>query len=139
MVNFKKMKPSKKILSMAVAVAILACSAVPVLAAENSLTEIPSNISYEQNTNVSAFSTQVTENDNGAMFNAGTTDIDQPSPYASGDLSAGKSSSGTVTAKTVSSGSGSVTYTVNASGNYSIYIGNPSTANVKFDVSYIVN
>lgn len=33
MLNFKKMKPSKKILSMAVAVAILACSAVPVLAA----------------------------------------------------------------------------------------------------------
>ena len=50
-----------------------------------------------------------------------------------------KSSSGTVTAKTVSGGSGSVTYTINSSGDYYIYVGNPSKSAVKFDVSYIVN
>lgn len=50
-----------------------------------------------------------------------------------------KSSSGTVTSKKVSGGSGSVTYTINSSGDYYIYIGNPSKSSVKFDVSYIVN
>ena len=50
-----------------------------------------------------------------------------------------KSSGGTVTAKTVSGGSGSVTYTINSSGYYYIYIGNPSLSSVKFSISYIVN
>jgi hypothetical protein len=50
-----------------------------------------------------------------------------------------KSSNGTVTSKTVTGGSGEVTYTINSTGYYYIYIGNPSSAGVKFTVSYIVN
>lgn len=56
------------------------------------------------------------------------------------DLKIGlKSSSGNIAAKTVSDGYGSVTYEINTSGDYYIYIGNPSKSAVKFDVSYIVN
>lgn len=47
-------------------------------------------------------------------------------------------SSGKVAAKTVSGGDGSVTYEIETSGDYYIYIGNPSKSAVKFDVSYIV-
>jgi len=50
-----------------------------------------------------------------------------------------KSSSGTVTAKTVSDGVGNVTYEIQVSGDYYIYVGNPSSSSVNFDISYIVN
>lgn len=50
-----------------------------------------------------------------------------------------KSAAGTVTSKKVTGGSGDVTYTINSTGEYSIYVGNNSSSNVKFDVSYIVN
>lgn len=49
-----------------------------------------------------------------------------------------KSTSGTVTAKTVSNGESSVTYEILTSGDYYIYIGNPSKSSVKFDISYAV-
>lgn len=50
-----------------------------------------------------------------------------------------KSADDTITAKTVSGGSGSVAYQINTSGYYYIYIGNPSSSSVKFYVSYVVN
>jgi hypothetical protein len=52
---------------------------------------------------------------------------------AESDLMIGlKSAKGSVTAKTVSGGSGSVTYEIKTSGDYYIYIGNPSKSAVKF-------
>lgn len=40
---------------------------------------------------------------------------------------------------TLSGGSGSASFDVNATGEYSIYVENPSAATVRFDVSYLVN
>lgn len=50
-----------------------------------------------------------------------------------------KSDGGTITANTVSGGSGSAAYQINTSGYYYIYIGNPSSSSVNFYISYIVN
>ena len=47
-------------------------------------------------------------------------------------------SSGTVTYVTLTGGSGSHTFSVNKTGTYQIYVGNPSSYDVEFDVSYIV-
>lgn len=47
-------------------------------------------------------------------------------------------SSGTVTYVTLTGGSGSHTFSVSKTGTYQIYVGNPSSYDVEFDVSYIV-
>lgn len=49
-----------------------------------------------------------------------------------------KDSNGTVYYTTVTGGSGSATFSINKAGSYSIYVGNPSSVSVDFDVSYIL-
>lgn len=60
---------------------------------------------------------------------------------ASANLEAGLYSyaSGTTYYKTLSGGSGSAKFNVSTTGEYAIYIGNPSPSTVRFSVSYIVN
>lgn len=50
-----------------------------------------------------------------------------------------KDSNGTVYYTTVTGGSGSATFSINKTGTYSIYVGNPSSVSVNFDVSYILD
>ncbi len=50
-----------------------------------------------------------------------------------------KDSNGTVYYTTVTGGSGSATISMNKNGTYSIYVGNPSSVSVNFDVSYILD
>lgn len=50
-----------------------------------------------------------------------------------------KDSNGTVYYTTVTGGSGSATFSINKNGTYSIYVGNPSSVSVNFDVSYLLD